>query len=547
MTLNNDTRGWILTCISAIACIIGSLVICVDVIVRQFPGKRNFKIEENNSFLSSSLSLSFGVMLFSSLNSMLPSAKDSLQQSGFPPRPASFILLACFLGGAAGIQIVSSLFHRFLPSHVVDCDHSHDDEAMKSEDDHEHYDEGHHGVPHQHHHAHDVMHASAPDMSSANGSNFARRKIVRNSKSFSPEITGNAISSRRPSLHMRLSRGFSKVFSAGKDHCDDDGPCHGFSEPCGQDCFNNVLRKGPLRSNTGNPSHSGLIRSTTQPAITHSSSTDTDDERYSPIQSHDNALGLIPSAPATEHPMSHSITLPVSPSTVTSGKTQSNTRHRSSTVAEHTPLLRRSSHHSHHSETTASPRPPFSTRRSSHQALAASQHHHHVPTNPYLTLSLQTTLAIALHKLPEGFITYAANHASPKLGFTVFFSLFVHNISEGFAMALPLYLALHSRWKAICWSSVLGGASQPLGAGIAALYFGVAARLGGNGGEDGSESGSDGKGVQGGLIAVTAGIMTSVALQLFAQALDKSHNRNLCMIFAFVGMAILSISSAVTA
>lgn len=38
-------------------------IICVDLIIRQLPGKKNFKIEESNPFLSSGLSLSFGVMV----------------------------------------------------------------------------------------------------------------------------------------------------------------------------------------------------------------------------------------------------------------------------------------------------------------------------------------------------------------------------------------------------------------------------------------------------------------------------------------------------
>ena len=46
-----------------LACIVGSSIICIDIIVRQLPGKRNFKISESNVFLAASLSLSFGVMV----------------------------------------------------------------------------------------------------------------------------------------------------------------------------------------------------------------------------------------------------------------------------------------------------------------------------------------------------------------------------------------------------------------------------------------------------------------------------------------------------
>jgi len=105
-------------------------------------------------------------------------------------------------------------------------------------------------------------------------------------------------------------------------------------------------------------------------------------------------------------------------------------------------------------------------------------------------------------------------------------------------MALPLYLAINSRAKAMIWSALLGGISQPLGAGVAALWFKLA----------GSDAGNEpGESVYGGMFAVVAGIMASVALQLFSESLDLTHNKNLCIIFAFVGMAILGVSSALTA
>ena len=63
MGLDNDTRGWIMTCISGVACVIGASFICCDIIVRQLPGMQKFSIAESDAFLSASLSLSFGVMV----------------------------------------------------------------------------------------------------------------------------------------------------------------------------------------------------------------------------------------------------------------------------------------------------------------------------------------------------------------------------------------------------------------------------------------------------------------------------------------------------
>ncbi len=103
-------------------------------------------------------------------------------------------------------------------------------------------------------------------------------------------------------------------------------------------------------------------------------------------------------------------------------------------------------------------------------------------------------------------------------------------------MALPLFLALHSRFRAMFWASLLGGVSQPLGAGIAAAWFKIA----------GHEGHKPGTAVYGCMFAITAGIMTSVALQLFVESLSLNHNRNLCIAFAFIGMAIMGMSNALT-
>jgi len=166
-----------------------------------------------------------------------------------------------------------------------------------------------------------------------------------------------------------------------------------------------------------------------------------------------------------------------------------------------------------------------------------AQHHHHVPANAFLSIGLQTSIAIALHKFPEGFITYATNHANPALGFNVFMALFVHNITEGFAMALPLFMALGSRWRAMVWSALLGGLSQPFGAGVAALWFKLAKR----------NNMSPNSVAYACLFAVTSGIMVSVALQLFVESLSLNHNRNLCIFFGFLGMALLGLSNALFA
>jgi zinc transporter, ZIP family len=280
----------------------------------------------------------------------------------------------------------------------------------------------------------------------------------------------------------------------------------GYSDPCGQECFKAVSRRtssAPFGRISRTPTFRGFPE-----------------------------LLFAPPLPEVEERPS-------------SERTQSDNRDERSRAQTNgsvfKPLAVRSrsaTHHYHHPEHDHEDPMKMDRRPSVQSHSVGPEHHHHVPTNAFLSIGLQTSIAIALHKAPEGFITYATNHANPQLGFAVFMALFIHNITEGFAMSLPLYLALGSRFKAIAWSSILGGLSQPFGAGIAALWFKVAKNNG---------SGSPSEGVYGGMFAVTAGVMTSVALSLFSESLTMSHNKNACIAWAFTGMAILGVSFAMTA
>lgn len=86
---------------------------------------------------------------------------------------------------------------------------------------------------------------------------------------------------------------------------------------------------------------------------------------------------------------------------------------------------------------------------------------------------------------------------------------------------------------------MLGGLSQPLGAGIAAITLKLAER--------GRGEWSPGERMYGAMFAVTAGIMAGVAFSLLQESLELSHRKGLCMVFAFVGMGVLGVSNALTA
>ena len=451
---------------------------------------------------------------------MLPNAQKYLQNGGLDPSPAAYTTIGCFLGGVIGIQIVSRILHHYIPSHVVDCDHDHDHEEANEDnevdhDDHYHMN-GHHDKPNGDASEHTPLLTQSetslrPDVGPQAQSAVAEGADRLDTPYAVAPLTRTQTLQTRPTMQTRLTQRLSIFVSGAKAYCDDGGPCYGYSDPCGHQCLKPISRS-PTRA-FGRFSYAAHSR---QPSLLRIATTGR------PKPSH------VESANGEAEYLGPPPTFQKRPTIGAAASTQAVFRGRPS-----------SSHLKIHNL------PQESTNGSAHRngsivSKASDQtetHHHHVPENAFLSIGLQTSIAIALHKLPEGFITYATNHANPKLGFSVFMALFIHNITEGFAMALPLYLAINSRWKAMFWSSLLGGVSQPLGAGVAALWFKIAGRGGMAPGDT----------VYGCMFSITAGIMASVALQLFSESLSLTHNRNICMVFAFLGMSILGVSYALTA
>ncbi|KAG0242897.1 hypothetical protein BGW41_003297 [Actinomortierella wolfii] len=131
-------------------------------------------------------------------------------------------------------------------------------------------------------------------------------------------------------------------------------------------------------------------------------------------------------------------------------------------------------HHHHHQQYNVPPeqRPLLAEygRRGS-DPLTSSRHDilDHAATDDgehteLTDIGIQTAFTIAIHKFPEGLITFLSSTADPCLGFSVFMALAVHNIIEGYLIAFPLYIGLRSRAKAFAFAAILGGLSQPIGA-----------------------------------------------------------------------------------
>ncbi|KAF8423664.1 Zinc/iron permease [Tirmania nivea] len=481
---SNDVRGWVLSLVSGVACVLGSSIICVDLLTKHIPRWRHFSIRENSTFLSASLSLSFGVMIFSALYGILPEANIYLTNGGKSPQAAKFMSIGFFMVGVIGLSLVSEILHRCLPSSIVRCEHGgkseheahHQVAWFASDIDNDDVDE--HG-PHEHYH--DINeHSIAVHQTDGNAHvpmSEATPLLQHQHQHPHPPTTPRA-----PSLKLRLSGSVASLV-ARKGMCvaTGDGKCYGYTEspPCDRMCLGHTktaktFRAGSMRAGSLSDQRHPIQ---SQEAVVEIPQQDVERALASSMHSHDGYPHSLGGGPRSVGP-------------------------------------------GHHSPTHAG--------------------HHHVPKNEFLSIGLQTSLAIALHKIPEGFITFATNHVNPRLGFAVFLALSIHNISEGFIISLPLFLAFKSRILAMFWASLLGGLSQPAGALCAYLWF-RSTRDG-----DGNEDVGSRNVVYGVLFAITAGIMCNVALLLYGQAVGIYHSQRLPMVCAFVGMGVLGVSFAMT-
>lgn len=73
-----------------------------------------------------------------------------------------------------------------------------------------------------------------------------------------------------------------------------------------------------------------------------------------------------------------------------------------------------------------------------------------------MRLGMVTALAIGLHNVPEGFVTFAGTLQDPSVGVALAVAMAVHNVPEGVAVAVPVRRATGSRRTAFAWASFTG-------------------------------------------------------------------------------------------
>lgn len=90
--------------------------------------------------------------------------------------------------------------------------------------------------------------------------------------------------------------------------------------------------------------------------------------------------------------------------------------------------------------------------------------------NDLYRVGIVSMIAIILHNVPEGVITFITSSKDITLGITLALAIAAHNIPEGITISLPIYYATGSRKKALFYTFI-SGISEFLGAIIAFLFL----------------------------------------------------------------------------
>lgn len=96
--------------------------------------------------------------------------------------------------------------------------------------------------------------------------------------------------------------------------------------------------------------------------------------------------------------------------------------------------------------------------------------HHEDDDNELHHVGLITTVAVSMHKLPEGMALYMTSFIDMNLGIAMALVTAIHHIPEGMMIALPVYYSSNSKKKAFIYA-FFSSMATPLGALIAMLFF----------------------------------------------------------------------------
>ena len=89
---------------------------------------------------------------------------------------------------------------------------------------------------------------------------------------------------------------------------------------------------------------------------------------------------------------------------------------------------------------------------------------------PLYKVGIISMIAIILHNIPEGIVTFISTTKDISLGISLCIAIAMHNIPEGISISIPIYYATKSKGKALIYTFI-SGLSETIGAVITYLFL----------------------------------------------------------------------------
>lgn len=93
-----------------------------------------------------------------------------------------------------------------------------------------------------------------------------------------------------------------------------------------------------------------------------------------------------------------------------------------------------------------------------------------IENNSLKKVGIVSMIAIILHNIPEGIITFLVSGVSLNLGFKLAFAISLHNIPEGISIAIPIYYATNKKIKTF-FIVLISSLSEIIGAILSYLFL----------------------------------------------------------------------------
>ena len=90
--------------------------------------------------------------------------------------------------------------------------------------------------------------------------------------------------------------------------------------------------------------------------------------------------------------------------------------------------------------------------------------------NKLYKLGLFNMVALLLHNIPEGILTFSSTTMNKSFGTMIALSIICHNIPEGISISIPIYYSTKSKLKAFLYT-LIAGISEPIGGIITYLFL----------------------------------------------------------------------------